>query len=80
MNGHCAYSFSGGISSIECNTLWGVDAASFPPQVNEAYFHLYGIGRDSEAQFDDLCRRAREANPLLYQKLDEARRQMTVRP
>ena len=36
--------------------------------------------KQSEAQFDDLCRRAREANPLLYQKLDEARRQMTVRP
>ena len=36
--------------------------------------------KQSEAQFDDLCRRAREANPLLYQKLDAARRQMTVRP
>ena len=36
--------------------------------------------KQSEAQFDALCRRAREANPLLYQKLDEARRQMTVRP
>ena len=36
--------------------------------------------KQSEAQFDDLCRRAREANPLLYQKLDEARRQVTVRP
>jgi hypothetical protein len=30
--------------------------------------------------FDELCRRARAANPLLYQKLDEARRHMTVRP
>ena len=36
--------------------------------------------KQSEAQFDDLCRRARAANPLLYQKLDEARRHMTVRP
>jgi len=36
--------------------------------------------KQSEAQFDELCRRAREANPLLYQKLDEARRHMTVRP
>ena len=36
--------------------------------------------RRSEAQFDEICRRAREAHPLLYQKLDEARRQMTVRP
>lgn len=36
--------------------------------------------KKSEAQFDELCRRARAANPLLYQKLDEARRQMTVRP
>ena len=36
--------------------------------------------KQSEAQFDDLCRRAREANPLLYRKLDEARQQMTVRP
>ena len=36
--------------------------------------------KQSEAQFDELCRRAREANPLLYQKLDAARRQMTVRP
>ena len=36
--------------------------------------------KQSEAQFDALCRRAREANPLLYQKLDEARRQITVRP
>jgi uncharacterized protein (DUF433 family) len=36
--------------------------------------------KQSEAQFDELCHRAREAHPLLYQKLDEARRQMTVRP
>jgi uncharacterized protein (DUF433 family) len=36
--------------------------------------------KQSEAQFDALCRRAREAHPLLYQKLDEARRHMTVRP
>ena len=36
--------------------------------------------KQSEAQFDELCRRAREANPLLYRKLDEARQQMTVRP
>ena len=36
--------------------------------------------KQSEAQFDELCRRARAAHPLLYQKLDEARRQMTVRP
>ena len=36
--------------------------------------------KQSEAQFDALCRRAREANPLLYQKLDAARRHMTVRP
>jgi len=34
--------------------------------------------KQSEAQFDDLCRRARAANPLLYQKLDEARQRMTV--
>jgi len=32
----------------------------------------------AEAQFDELCRRARAANPLLYQKLDEARQRMTV--
>ena len=36
--------------------------------------------KQSEAQFDDLCGRARAAHPLLYQKLEEARRQMTVRP
>ena len=36
--------------------------------------------KQSEAQFDELCQRAREANPLLYQKLDEARQHMTVRP
>jgi uncharacterized protein (DUF433 family) len=36
--------------------------------------------KQSEAQFDELCRRAREANPRLYQKFDEARRHMTVRP
>ena len=36
--------------------------------------------KQSEAQFDEICRRAREANPLLYRKLDEARQQMTVRP
>jgi uncharacterized protein (DUF433 family) len=36
--------------------------------------------KQSEAQFDELCRLAREANPLLYRKLDEARQQMTVRP
>ena len=35
--------------------------------------------KQSEVQFDDLCRRARAANPLLYQKLDEARQRMTVR-
>jgi uncharacterized protein (DUF433 family) len=33
----------------------------------------------SEAQFDDLCRRARAANPLLYRKLDEARQRLMVR-
>ena len=33
----------------------------------------------SEAQFDDLCRRARVANPLLYQKLDVARQRLMVR-
>ena len=32
----------------------------------------------SEAQFDEICRRARAANPLLYRKLDEARQRMTV--
>ena len=36
--------------------------------------------KQSEAQFDELCRRAREAHPLLYQKLDGARQRMTVRP
>jgi len=36
--------------------------------------------KQSEAQFDEICRRAREANPLLYRKLDEARQQTTVRP
>ena len=36
--------------------------------------------KQSDAQFADLCRRARDANPLLYQKLDEARRHMAVRP
>jgi len=34
----------------------------------------------SEAQFDAFCRCARAAHPLLYQKLDEARRQMTMPP
>jgi uncharacterized protein (DUF433 family) len=33
----------------------------------------------SEAQFDELCRRARAANPLLYRKLDEARQRLIVR-
>jgi uncharacterized protein (DUF433 family) len=33
----------------------------------------------SEARFDELCRRARAANPLLYQKLDEARQRLMVR-
>jgi uncharacterized protein (DUF433 family) len=36
--------------------------------------------KQSDSQFADLCRRGRDANPLLYQKLDEARRHMTVRP
>ena len=36
--------------------------------------------KQSEVQFDELCRRVRAANPLLYQQLDEARRHMTVRP
>ena len=31
--------------------------------------------KQSEAEFDRLCQRARDVNPLLYQKLDEARRQ-----
>ena len=35
--------------------------------------------KQSEAQFDDLCRRARAANPLLYRKLDEARQRLVVR-
>jgi len=36
--------------------------------------------KQSEAQFDELCRRAREANPLLYRELDDARQQKHVRP
>src|SRR5260370_36381655 len=32
--------------------------------------------KQSEAEFDELFRRAREENPLLYQKLEEARRQI----
>lgn len=35
--------------------------------------------KQSEVQFDALCRRAHAANPLLYQKLEEARQHMTVR-
>ena len=35
--------------------------------------------RRSEAQFDELCRRARAANPLLYRKLDEERQRIVVR-
>ncbi|MBI3303945.1 MAG: DUF433 domain-containing protein [Deltaproteobacteria bacterium] len=31
--------------------------------------------KQSEAEFDEFCRQMREAHPLLYQKLDEARRQ-----
>ena len=46
VNGHCAYSFAGGIYRIEYNTLWGIEGGSFPPQANAAYVHLYGIGRD----------------------------------
>jgi len=30
--------------------------------------------KQSEAAFDELCRQARETHPLLYKKLDEARR------
>ena len=29
--------------------------------------------KQSEAEFDELCRQAREAHPLLYQKLEHAR-------
>ena len=36
--------------------------------------------RRSETQFDVLYHHARAANPLLYQKLDEARRHMTAHP
>ena len=36
--------------------------------------------KQSEAQFDELCRRARTANPLLYRKLDEARQRLMVQP
>jgi uncharacterized protein (DUF433 family) len=35
--------------------------------------------KQSEAQFDELCHRARAANHLLYQKLDEARQRLVVR-
>src|SRR5215475_8116948 len=35
--------------------------------------------RRSEVQFDELCRRARATNPLLYRKLDEARQRVIVR-
>ena len=31
--------------------------------------------QQSEADFDEVCHRLREAHPLLYQKLDAARRQ-----
>ena len=31
--------------------------------------------KQSETEFDEFCRQAREAHPLLYQKLDAARRQ-----
>jgi len=31
--------------------------------------------RQSEAEFDEFCRQARESHPLLYQKLEEARQQ-----
>jgi len=34
--------------------------------------------KQAEAQFDELCRRARAANPLLYRKLDEARQRLMV--
>jgi Protein of unknown function (DUF433) len=34
--------------------------------------------RRSEAQIDELYRRARATNPLLYRKLDEARQRMMV--
>lgn len=30
--------------------------------------------KQSEAEFNEFCRQAREAHPLLYKKLDEARR------
>jgi hypothetical protein len=30
--------------------------------------------KQSEAEFDEFCRQAREAHPFLYQKLDDARR------
>ena len=30
--------------------------------------------KQAEAEFDEYCRRAREAHPLLYQKLEDARR------
>ena len=32
--------------------------------------------KQSEADFDEFCHRLREAHPLLYQKLDAARRRM----
>jgi len=35
--------------------------------------------KQSEALFDEICRRARAANPLLYRKLDEARQRIIVR-
>jgi hypothetical protein len=38
-----------------------------------------GYLEQSEAEFDELFRRVREENPLLYQKLDEARRQTADR-
>jgi len=33
-------------TSVEYNTLLGVEGDPFPPQAAAAYFHRYGIGRD----------------------------------
>ncbi|MGE0823099.1 MAG: DUF433 domain-containing protein [Candidatus Binatia bacterium] len=60
------------VDSFETLTLEQVYGAIAYYLGNRA--HIDASLKQSETEFDEFCRQAREAHPLLYQKLDEARR------
>jgi hypothetical protein len=59
------------VDSFETLTLEQVYGAIAYYLAHRAEIDVYL--KQAEAEFDELCRQAREAHPLLYQKLEEAR-------